>query len=74
MTKTDKEILEDGCEAFYEGFDLEDNPWPEFDHRFDPWDRDFLECAKNYREEGRARLSGYMGDIGGPGCDPLDYP
>ena len=53
----EKEILEDGCEAFYAGAKLEDNPFPEWESRWEEWDRDFLECAKNYKEEGRARTA-----------------
>lgn len=41
---------EDGTDAFYEGFDLEDNPFPEFDGRFEEWDRDFLDTANSYTE------------------------
>jgi len=51
----EKQVPKDGYDAFYEGSDLEENPWPEFDGRFEEWDRDFLEAAKNYKEEGRSR-------------------
>ena len=53
---TDKEhVPKDGTDAFYEGFDLEDNPFPEFIEEFEEWDRDFMEAANNYKEEGRHR-------------------
>jgi len=48
-------VPEDGTDAFYEGFSLEDNPFPEWEQGFEEWDRDFLEAAKNYKEEGRHR-------------------
>ena len=50
-----KEVPKDAYEAFYEGFDLEDNPWPDWTQGFEDWDRDYLEVAKHYKEEGRSR-------------------
>jgi len=49
----EKKIPEDGINAFYEGFDLDDNPFSSLESRFDEWDSDFMEAAKNYKEEGR---------------------
>ena len=43
-----KEVPKDAYEAFYEGCGLDDNPFPE-------WNRDYLEVAKHYKEEGRSR-------------------
>ena len=45
----------DGATAFMEGFDLEDNPWPEWGSQWEQWDMDFMEASKNYKEEGRFR-------------------
>ena len=48
----EKDIVpRDGSVAFYNGFDLEDNPWPDFKEEFDEWDRDYLESYKHYEEE-----------------------
>ena len=41
----------DGTEAFYQGFTLDNNPYPDWTEEFEEWDRDFLETAKNYNEE-----------------------
>jgi len=41
-------VPKDGTDAFYEGFDLENNPFPGWDQRFEEWDRDFLETANEY--------------------------
>ena len=57
----EKDIIEDGCDAFYAGAQLEDNPWPEFDHRFDTWDRDWMEAYKNYKQDGRFRDGTFKG-------------
>ena len=49
----EKKIPEDGINAFYEGFNLDDNPFSSLEERFDEWDCDFLNTAKFYKEEGR---------------------
>jgi len=41
-------VPKDGTDAFYEGFDLENNPFPEWDGGFEEWNRDFLETANEY--------------------------
>jgi len=56
-----KEVPKDGTEAFYEGFELEDNPFPEFIEEFEEWDRDFLEVHKHYKEEGRFNDGSFKG-------------
>ena len=52
------EIPKDGYKAFYEGCSLEDNPFPEWEQRFEEWDRDFLEAAKFYGELKGTRTNG----------------
>ena len=52
-TKTN--VPNDGTDSFWEGYELDDNPFPEWEQEFDEWDKDFLEAHKNYKEEGRSR-------------------
>jgi len=56
-----KEVPIDGYAAFYEGFVLLDNPFPEYDQNFDNWDRDYMEAYKNYKEEGRSQDGSFKG-------------
>ena len=51
MSKRHESCPGDGAEAFYQGFQLDDNPWPEWDGRFEEFDEDFLETTKHYEEE-----------------------
>jgi len=51
----EKKIPEDGDDAFYEGFELDDNPFSDLGSRFDEWYCDFLNAHKNHKEEGRSR-------------------
>ena len=43
-------VPEDGTDAFYEGFELEDNPFPEWEQRFEEWDRNFLDAANSHAD------------------------
>lgn len=58
---TEKEVPHDAYTAFYEGFELADNPWPEFDGRWEEWERDWMEAYKNYKQEGRFRDGTFKG-------------
>ena len=58
---TEKEVPTDGSNAFYRGFDLEDNPFNKWDGDFEEWDEEFLEAAKNYKQEGRFRDGSFKG-------------
>ena len=46
-----KEVPTDGYDAFYAGYELEDNPFPEWELGWEEWDRDFMDAHKNYEEE-----------------------
>ena len=61
MPKLERYVPRDGCDAMYAGFSLEDNPFLEWEDNFDKWDKEFLEAAKNYREEGRFRNNSFKG-------------
>ena len=56
-----KEVPIDGYDAFYEGFDINDNPYPEWDGRRDEWEDEYCEAAKNYKEEGRFQDGSFKG-------------
>ena len=45
----------DGYDAWWADFDIEANPFEEWDGRREEWDRDWMEARKNYKEEGRHR-------------------
>ena len=52
---TETNAPNDGTDSFWEGYELDDNPFPELEQEFDEWNKDFLEAHKNYKEEGRSR-------------------
>jgi hypothetical protein len=45
----------DGYDAWYADFNIEANPYEEWDGRREEWDRDWMDADKNYKEEGRHR-------------------
>jgi len=51
----------DAYDAFYEGFNMEDNPFSEFDENFDKWEQDYIECATDYKRDGRFRTTTFIG-------------
>jgi len=56
-----KEVPTDGYDAYMEGLDIEDNPFTEWEQRFEQWDKEFLETGKNYKQEGRFRDGSFKG-------------
>ena len=57
----EKVIPLDGEDAFYEGCEPEDNPYPDNSPRYLEWYFDLLEAAKEYRESGRFRDGSFKG-------------
>ena len=58
---TETNVPNDGTDSFWEGYELDDNPFPELEQEFDEWDKDFLEAHKNYKEEGRVADGTFQG-------------
>ena len=51
----------DGAKAFMEGFDIEDNPFPEWLWTYEEWRQDFMIASRDYKEEGRFRDNSFKG-------------
>ena len=60
MTK-EKEIPLDGYDAYYEGCEPKDNPYPDNSPLYFEWENDLIEATKEYRESGRFRDGSFKG-------------
>ena len=61
MPKSEKDVPHDAYEAFYKGYPLESNPFPEYIQEFEEWDRDWIDAYNNYKKEGRFRDGSFKG-------------